>query len=206
MNTIPDTTLEVLGGWAADRTAAPADRLTAIGRLLLDVVEPDPTRPDVADTPARFAKAMLATTQPDPADAKLTTFAAPDGSSGEVVVAGIKAWTWCEHHMLPFSVEATVAYQPAGTVLGLSKLARVVRWFAAGLQVQERLTGQVHDRIAEVTGSPDVAVVVSGVHLCMVMRGVREQDATTTTTATSGRYLQPDRLAPVHQAHREALR
>lgn len=207
MNPQPDTTLAVLAGWAADPNADPQDRLTAIGRLLLDVIEPDPYRPDVADTPARFAKAMLATTRPDPADDKLTTFPLDTAEAGdEVLVTGVQAWTWCEHHMLPFSVNATIAYRPAGKVLGLSKLARVVRHYAAGLQVQERLTSQVHDRITAVTGSPDVAVLVTGTHLCMMMRGVRAQQAMTTTSRTSGVYTTAEWLASVQATHRDANR
>lgn len=90
-----------------------------------------------------------------------------------VVVSGMRVWSFCEHHLLPFWCDVSVGYIAAGRVLGLSKFARVAHKYAHRLQVQERLTQQVADEVSRLTGSPDVAVLAEGRHLCMEMRGVR---------------------------------
>jgi GTP cyclohydrolase I len=90
-----------------------------------------------------------------------------------VIVRGIEAWSLCEHHLLPFRLEATVGYLPQGKVLGLSKIARLVYCFAKRLQVQERLTEQIAHALDEVLGPLGVGVLIRGWHTCMAMRGVR---------------------------------
>ena len=105
-----------------------------------------------------------------------------------VIVRDIEFYSLCEHHMLPFMGRAHVAYMPAGKVIGLSKIPRLVDVFARRLQVQERMTREIADRLQELLQPRGVAVVVEGLHLCMMMRGVRKHDARMTTSAMLGAF------------------
>ena len=105
-----------------------------------------------------------------------------------VVVRGIELYSLCEHHLLPFFGVAHIAYLPAGRVVGLSKLPRIVEVFARRLQVQERLTEQVAGAIQEVLEPRGVAVVIEASHLCMMMRGVEKQSSKTITSAVRGTF------------------
>ncbi|MDX2056939.1 MAG: GTP cyclohydrolase I FolE, partial [Gemmatimonadales bacterium] len=103
-----------------------------------------------------------------------------------ILVRDIELYSMCEHHMLPFFGKAHVAYLPAGRIIGLSKLPRIVEIFSRRLQVQERLTDQVADAVMEVLEPRGVGVVVEAAHLCMMMRGVEKQNSTTVTSALRG--------------------
>ena len=103
-----------------------------------------------------------------------------------VIVRDIEFYSLCEHHMLPFIGRAHVAYIPRGRVIGLSKIPRIVDMFARRLQVQERMTRQVADFINELLHPQGVAVVMEGLHMCSMMRGVRKHDARMTTSAMLG--------------------
>ncbi|MBN1302876.1 MAG: GTP cyclohydrolase I FolE [Anaerolineales bacterium] len=105
-----------------------------------------------------------------------------------VLVRDIEFYSLCEHHLLPFLGRAHVAYIPSGKVVGLSKIPRVVDMFARRLQVQERMTRQIADYIHNLLQPQGVAVVVEGVHLCSVMRGVKKHDARMTTSAMHGAF------------------
>ncbi len=105
-----------------------------------------------------------------------------------VIVRDIEFYSLCEHHMLPFIGRAHVAYMPAGRVIGLSKIPRIVDIFARRLQVQERLTRQVADLLQQLLEPHGVAVVVEGLHLCTMMRGVKKHDARMTTSAMHGAF------------------
>lgn len=105
-----------------------------------------------------------------------------------MIVRDIALYSLCEHHLLPFHGVCHIAYVPAGGVLGLSKLARVVNLYARRLQVQERLTMQIADAVADATGARGVMVHVCCTHMCMSMRGVHKTGAKTVTTATRGVY------------------
>jgi len=105
-----------------------------------------------------------------------------------VIVRDIEFYSLCEHHMLPFIGRAHVAYMPAGKVIGLSKIPRIVDVFARRLQVQERLTRQVADALQQLLEPHGVAVVVEGLHLCTMMRGVKKHDARMTTSAMHGSF------------------
>ncbi len=105
-----------------------------------------------------------------------------------VIVRDIEFYSLCEHHMLPFLGRAHVAYMPAGKVIGLSKIPRIVDIFARRLQVQERMTRQIADLLHELLEPTGVAVVVEGLHLCMMMRGVKKHDARMTTSAMHGAF------------------
>lgn len=105
-----------------------------------------------------------------------------------VIVRDIEFYSLCEHHMLPFIGRAHVAYLPAGKVIGLSKIPRVVDMYARRLQVQERLTRQIADFLSEALKPQGVAVVVEAMHMCSMMRGVRKHDARMTTSAMHGSF------------------
>lgn len=105
-----------------------------------------------------------------------------------VVVKDINFYSMCEHHILPFFGKAHVAYLPKGKVIGLSKIPRIVDMFARRLQVQERMTQQIATFIQETIQPLGVAVVIEASHLCMMMRGVRKEDATMTTSAMIGGF------------------
>lgn len=105
-----------------------------------------------------------------------------------VLVRDIEFYSLCEHHMLPFLGRAHVAYIPAGKVIGLSKIPRIVDMYARRLQVQERMTRQIADFLQQTLQPQGVAVVVEAVHLCSMMRGVKKHDARMTTSAMHGAF------------------
>lgn len=105
-----------------------------------------------------------------------------------VLVRDIEFYSLCEHHVLPFLGRAHVAYIPAGKVIGLSKVPRIVDMYARRLQVQERMTRQIADFLQQTLQPQGVAVVVEAVHLCSMMRGVKKHDARMTTSAMHGAF------------------
>ncbi len=159
---------------AARRAAA--DFLSALG---IDV-----DREDLRETPARMARAYaeLFSTLP----LRLTTFANDEGYDELVLARAIPFRMVCEHHLLPFSGLAHVGYLPGERIVGLSKLARLVEHFAAGPQVQERLTKQVAECLAARLRARGVGVVLEAEHSCMTLRGVRAHGAKTVTSTLLG--------------------
>ncbi|HEX2296425.1 MAG TPA: GTP cyclohydrolase I FolE [Actinomycetota bacterium] len=151
---------------------------------LLDALGVDLTGEDVADTPKRLARMYEELTTPLPFNP--TTFANDAGYDEMVVVRDIRFTSLCAHHLLPFSGIAHVGYLPGERIVGLSKLARVVAHFARNLQVQERLTKQVADWIAEELKPRGVGVVLRAEHQCMTIRGVQAAGSTTVTSTMHG--------------------
>ena len=158
-------------------------------RELLRAVGEDPDRPGLRDTPARMARSyaeIFSGLRQDPEDVVQTFF---DIDHEEmVIVRDIEVYSTCEHHLLPFHGVAHVGYIPsaAGTVTGLSKLARLVDVYAKRPQVQERLTTQIADALVRLLDARGVIVVVECEHLCMSMRGVRKPGSRTVTSAVRG--------------------
>ena len=105
-----------------------------------------------------------------------------------VLVRDIEFYSLCEHHLLPFFGRAHIAYIPDGKILGLSKLPRIVEVFSRRLQVQERLTEEIAQAVEQVLRPSGVGVVLEAVHLCMMMRGVEKQNASTITSALRGQF------------------
>ena len=105
-----------------------------------------------------------------------------------VIVKDIDYYSHCEHHMVPFFGKVHIGYIPEGRVVGLSKLARLVEVYARRLQIQEQLTFQIADAIEKVLKPKGVIVVVDGVHMCMVMRGIKKANAVTVTSAVRGGF------------------
>ncbi len=141
-------------------------------------------------TPTRVARAMRFFTQGYQQDpVAILNDALFDVSYDEmVIVKDVDFYSLCEHHMLPFFGRVHVAYVPNGKVLGLSKIPRLVEMYSRRLQVQERLTTQVAETLQRVLEPKGVAVVVEAIHLCMMMRGVQQQNASAVTSAMHGEF------------------
>ena len=164
-------------------------RAAAAVREFLIAVGEDPDRPGLADTPDRVARAaaeIFGGYDEDPADHLKRQF--DEGDNEEmVIVRDIPVSSMCEHHILPFTGKAHVAYIPrAGRITGLSKIARCVSGFAHRMQLQERLTSQIADAMMAELEPRGVLVVVEAEHTCMTMRGVRAAGALTVSSAVRG--------------------
>jgi GTP cyclohydrolase IA len=140
--------------------------------------------PGTADTPRRMAEAYVALLSS--ADFDMTTFPNAEGYDELVIVKDIPVHSVCEHHVLPFTGVAHVGYLPGDRILGLSKFARVVEMFARRPQVQERLTVEIADWLADSLAPRGVGVVIEAEHLCMTLRGVQAAGTTTSTSALRG--------------------
>lgn len=153
-------------------------------RQLLAGLGADLASEGIRDTPRRIADTYAELLTPEPFE--LTTFANEEGCDELVVVRDIPFQSLCMHHLLPFFGVAHVAYLPGERIVGLSKLARVVDLFAHDLQLQERLTTQIADFLAERLEPRGVGVVLEAEHMCMTLRGVHKPGARTVTSALRG--------------------
>jgi GTP cyclohydrolase I len=168
-------------------------------RTLLAWAGDDPNREGLIDTPVRVAKAYkeyFSGYHEDPADILSRTFEDVGGYDDIVMLRDIEFTSHCEHHIAPFVGRAHVAYLPTKSVVGISKLARVVEIFARRLQTQENMTAQIANAIAETLEPRGVAVMLEAVHACMSMRGVGKRGVTTITTQFIGEF----KSSPVMQA------
>jgi GTP cyclohydrolase IA len=160
-------------------------------RTLLLWTGDNPNREGLLDTPMRVAKAyreMFDGYGKDPAEELGRTFEEVEGYNDMVIERDITFHSHCEHHMVPIIGRAHVGYLPDGKVVGLSKLARVVDIFAHRLQTQEAMTAQIADTIQDVLKPRGVAVIIEAEHMCMAMRGIRKQGATTLTSTFTGLF------------------
>ncbi len=150
----------------------------------------DARRPGLRDTPKRFAKAMRTLTAGYESDVRSVVGSGVFEAEGEgmVLVRDVEFFSLCEHHLLPFFGRVHVAYLPGRSIIGLSKIPRIVELFARRFQVQERLTRQIADALVEVLDPQGVAVIAQAQHLCMAMRGVQKQHSATATHALRGVY------------------
>jgi len=158
----------------------------AVTELLLAVGE-DPTREGLIDTPDRVARmySELLAGMADNPDRHLES-AFTENYDEIVLLRDIPFFSMCEHHLMPFIGKAHVAYLPAGSVLGVSKLARIVDCFAHRLQLQERLTSQIADSLMGTIKPLGVAVVIEASHSCMTIRGVKKPGSVMVTSAIRG--------------------
>jgi GTP cyclohydrolase I len=159
-------------------------------RTILTELGEDPDREGLLRTPERVAESLRFLTQGYHRDVSREINGAIFESENRemVLVRDIDFYSMCEHHMLPFFGRAHIAYLPAGKIVGLSKLARVVDVFARRLQVQENLTTQIGKCLEELLQPNGVAVVIKAQHLCMMMRGVEKQNSITTTSEMIGEF------------------
>lgn len=171
-----------------------AEALEAV-RTILEYIGEDVTREGLLDTPKRFLNAWIRewgignSYSNDDISELISSFDNTEEIYDQMIVEkDINFYSHCEHHLAIFCGHAHIAYIPKEKIVGISKLARIVDIFSKRLQVQERLTSQIANTIAQYI-SPDCAVMLSAVHTCMTSRGVRQPNAKTITTALRGQFL-----------------
>ena len=160
------------------------ERIKKLVRELIIELGEDPTREGLKDTPRRIADAYGEIFSGYDSDSELSVQFSEDSET--VVAKNIQFYSMCEHHMLPFYGTIQIAYVPNGRVFGISKLVRVVEKFSKRLQIQERITKNIADELYS-QGVKGVAVIADAEHLCMKMRGVKN-DAKVTTSAFRGTF------------------
>ncbi len=172
------------------------DPLESAALEILKGIGEDPSREGLVKTPQRVAKAWREITSGYNADLdKVFNGAFFKADYREmVIVKDIAFYSLCEHHMLPFFGKAHVAYIPNGRIVGLSKIPRLVETFARRLQVQERLTEEIAATLYKVLKPRGVGVVMEAEHLCVSMRGVRNETAYATTSSMLGVFQKDNRV------------
>ena len=146
-------------------------RIKALVTELLEALGEDPTREGLVETPRRIANFWREFIEYEPG--KLDTTFSAITHNQMVVVTGMRVWSMCEHHMLPFWCDISIGYIADEKVLGLSKFARIAHKHAHKLTLQEQLVSDISDELVQILGTEDVAVMAKGEHLCMTMRGIR---------------------------------
>ena len=179
---------------AKKHKAIDAERIKIAVREILLAVGEDVEREGLKDTPDRVARMyaeLLGGMREEPEKHLRSIFT--ENYEEIVLLRGIPFYSICEHHMMPFIGSAHVAYLPSGSILGVSKLARIVDCFARRLQTQERLTSQIADLIMNRLDSKGVAVVLEASHSCMTIRGIRKPGSTMVTSALRGIFKKDPR-------------
>ena len=169
------------------------DSIDAMAQSYRDIIEAlgeDVEREGLVDTPMRAAKAMDFITRGyrENLDELINNAVFTSDTDEMVIVRNIELYSLCEHHMLPFIGKAHVAYIPNGKVIGLSKIARIVDYYARRLQIQEVLTKQVAQCVEKAIDAQGVGVVIEAQHMCMMMRGVQKQNSSMTTSCMLGTF------------------
>ena len=160
-------------------------------KTILTWLGEDPNREGLLETPKRVVKAFkeyFKGYKEDPKQVLDKTFGDVEGYDDMVIQKNISVQSHCEHHMAPIIGKAHVAYFSKGTVIGLSKMNRIVDYFAKRPQVQERLTMQVVKALQKALGTDDVACVIDAKHLCVNSRGIRDVDCSTVTAEFGGKF------------------
>ncbi len=194
LKVIPDDARGDTGADKHSRKPSRAEAEEAV-RTLIRWAGDDPTREGLLDTPKRVTKAykeFFKGYDDNPAEILARTFEEVAGYDDMVVLRGIKVESHCEHHMVPVLGTAHVAYMPNGSVVGISKLARIVEAYAKRLQTQETMTAQIADAIEKYLDPKGVAVVVDATHSCMSCRGVKHSDVYTITRQFRGCFREAD--------------
>lgn len=174
------------------KDGAKDENIAALVRKMITLVGEDPNREGLRKTPERFEKAFkfLTSGYHQNVDHVLNGATFSVAYDQMVIVKDIEFFSLCEHHLLPFFGKCHVAYLPNKKVIGLSKVARLVNMFARRLQIQERLTNQIAQAIAEKISPEGVGVIIEARHLCMQMRGVEKQHGQAVTSAMLGAFRQ----------------
>jgi GTP cyclohydrolase I len=173
----------------------PAPDIEGAIRTLLAEIGEDPDRAGLVGTPERVSRmyAELTTGYRTDPDALINGACYQVDYDEMVVVRDIEFYSLCEHHLLPFFGRAHVGYLPRGTVIGLSKIPRIVEMYAKRLQLQERMTTQVAEFLTERLGAKGVGCVVEASHLCTMMRGVKKEEARMVTSSMLGTFRRDGR-------------
>ena len=192
MDTLPEPLkAERLPAHAGPVRPPSREEAEAAARVLLAWVGDDPNREGLVDTPARMVRAyedFFAGYHTDPVQLLQRTFEETAEYDEMVVLRDIRLESHCEHHVVPILGKAHVAYLPAGRVVGISKLARVVDAYAKRLQIQEKLTAQIADTIQAVLQPRGVAVVIEAAHQCMTTRGIHKPGVSMVTSRMLGAF------------------
>jgi GTP cyclohydrolase IA len=164
-------------------------------RALIEAAGEDPGREGLLKTPQRAAEAFRYFTKGYRQDVATVLNKAIffEDYDDMVIVKDIEFYSLCEHHLVPFFGQCHVGYLPAGKIVGISKIARLVEMFSRRLQVQERLTHEIAHALDEAIQPRGVAVVMQAQHLCMMMRGVEKQGSQMVTSAVLGAFRERDR-------------
>ncbi|GIM29591.1 GTP cyclohydrolase 1 [Clostridium polyendosporum] len=160
-------------------------------KMIIEAVGEDPEREGLLETPDRIARMyaeIFSGLGEDASEILSKTFTVE--SNDIVIEKDITFYSMCEHHFLPFYGKAHIAYIPNGKVAGLSKLARTVEVYSKKPQLQERLTKEIADALAEYLEAQGVMVVIEAEHMCMTMRGVKKPGSKTITTTYRGKFLE----------------
>lgn len=165
-------------------------------RSILQTLGLDLTDPSLTDTPARIAKMYVdeVFSGLDPKNFPSITFHPVDLPQELIVVKQISFVSFCEHHFVPMLGYAHVAYIPEKKIVGLSKINRIVRYFAKRPQLQERLTAQIADSLSILLGTKNVAIITHARHFCMLARGVEDRETEVETSLFEGRFKEEDAL------------
>jgi len=169
------------------------ERVKKLVRELIIEIGEDPTREGLRETPDRIANMYKEIFEGYDSDSELSVQFSED--SDVVIARDIQFYSMCEHHMLPFFGKIHIAYSPNGRVFGISKLVRLVEKYSKRLQIQERLTKNIADELYA-QGVKGVVVLADAEHLCMKMRGVRN-DATLSSSAFRGIYEKKEEKAGI---------
>lgn len=164
-------------------------------KKIIEALGEDVNREGLKDTPQRAATALKFMTQgyTQSIDSIVNGALFESDSDEMIIVKDIELYSLCEHHLLPFIGKCHVAYLPKGKIIGLSKIPRLVDFYARRLQVQEKLTKQIAETVLKVTGASGVGVIIEAKHLCMMMRGVEKQNSTMTTSVMLGGFREDRR-------------
>lgn len=186
-------------------------KLEPLLKKVLELLDDEPEREGLIDTPKRWAESLVTSTQgidQDPATILSTLFTLDSDDSvlthdDMVLMTNIEFTSTCEHHIAPMRGHVHIAYIPneKGQVLGLSKLPRLVELFAKRLQMQERLTQQIAQALDDYIAPLGVIVVLQAIHYCMIQRGVKQHESATLTTARRGLFLENPELETKFQAY-----
>lgn len=168
-------------------------QLEALASQLLVIIGEDPKREGLIGTPHRYAKWWKEFIDYDPGNTD-TVFEAVTAQQ-MVVVSGMRVWSLCEHHLLPFWCDVSIGYIPNKRVLGLSKFARIAHLVGHRLQVQERMSQQIYEAVRELSDTDDIGVVIRGEHLCMSMRGIKTPALMTSSVLHGAFRDEPDTRA-----------
>ena len=165
-------------------------RLEKITKELLEVIGEDTEREGLIKTPKRVAKSWEFLTQgyDQNLDEIINEAIFNESAKDMVIVKDIEFYSLCEHHLIPFYGKAHVGYIPNGKIIGLSKIPRIIDFYARRLQVQERLTNQIATCIQDLLNPKGVAVIMEGRHFCMLMRGVQKQNSIASTSSMLGTF------------------
>ena len=165
-------------------------RLEEITKELPGIIGEDPTRQGLLKTPKRVAESwkFLSQGYHQNLDEIINEAIFDESAKDMIIVKDIEFYSLCEHHLIPFYGKAHVGYIPNGKIIGLSKIPRIIDFYARRLQVQERLTNQIATCIQDLLNPKGVAVVMEGRHFCMLMRGVQKQNSIASTSSMLGAF------------------